>query len=388
TLLSGNVPKVSAIGGEWIVLGLARSERISDNFRNGYYNNLVKFLKANGSEKMHRTKSTENSRAIIALSALGYDATDVAGYNLLLPLCDMNFLDKQGINGSIWALIAFDTVNYDIPIVDGVKEQTTREKLIQNILSEQTENGGWLLDDEIGDIDLTAMAIVALAPYVQTNSDVKAAVDKALEFLSKQQRADGGYMAYGKSTSESCAQVVVALTSLGIDPNQDERFIKNGHSVLDKLLSFYQDGAFKHVMNESVGQMATEQAYYALASYYRFLDGKTALYDMSDVKMNTDTPVIGDDNKPTVPPVDDKEDTTKPPMNSNDTSTEPSTDNKSNVPAVDNSDHPNNAVDNNAKSPETGNSSVVFIILIFAATGIVLCMVFKRKNRIYNEQVR
>ena len=381
TLLSGNVPKVSAIGGEWIVLGLARSERISDNFRNGYYNNLVKFLKENGSEKMHRTKSTENSRAIIALSALGYDATDVAGYNLLLPLCDMNFLDKQGINGSIWALIAFDTVGYDIPFIDGIKEQTTRDKLIQNILSEQTENGGWLLDDEIGDIDLTAMAIVALAPYIKTNSDVKAAVDKALEFLSKQQRADGGYISYGKSTSESCAQVVVALTSLGIDPDHDERFIKNGHSVLDKLLSFYQDGAFKHVMNESVDQMATEQAYYALASYYRFLDGKTALYDMSDVKMNTDVPVIGDDNKPTVPPVDDKEDTTKPTTGNKEDVTNPSTDNKSNVPAVDNSDHPNNAVDNNSKSPETGNNSVVFIILVFAVAGIIFVLAFKKKAK-------
>lgn len=401
TLLSGDIPNVSAIGGEWIVLGLARSERISDEFKAGYYNNLVQFLKNNGSEQMHRTKSTENARAIIALSALGYDATDVAGYNLLLPLCDMCFLDKQGVNGSIWALIAFDTVQYDIPTVDGVKEQTTREKLIQNILSEQTENGSWLLDDEIGDVDLTAMAILALAPYVKTNSDVKAAVDYALEFLSKQQRADGGYISYGKSTSESCAQIIVALTSLGIDPDNDERFIKNGHSVLDKLISFYQDGAFKHVMNESVDQMATEQAYYALASYYRFLDNKTALYDMRDVHINNDIPVIGDDNKPTVPPADDKEDITKPPTddkedvtkppanNDNEDITQPSTDksnmqtpsdNKSDVPTADNSDN-KNAVDTNAKSPETGNNSALFVIWIFAMAGIIFITVSRKKEK-------
>lgn len=48
-------------------------------------------------------------------------------------------------------------------------------------------------------------------------------------------------------------------------------------------------------------------------------------------------------------------------MNSNNTSIVPLTDNKSDVPAVDDSDHSNNTVDNNAKSPETGNNSFLFL---------------------------
>ena len=164
----------------------------------------------------------------------------------------------------------------------------TREKLIETILGAALEDGGWTLSGTKADPDMTAMAIQALAPYYKTNETVKAAVDKALEALSALQRGDGGFGSWGTVNSESCDQVIVALTALGIDPTTDSRFIKNGLTVLDALAGFYVDGGgFRHTAGGERNGMATEQGYYALASYYRFLNGQTSLYDMSDVAVQT-----------------------------------------------------------------------------------------------------
>ena len=177
----------------------------------------------------------------------------------------------------------------------------TRKKLIQVILDAQLNDGGWTLSGTKADPDMTAMAIQALAPYYKTNETVKAAVDKALEALSALQRNDGGFGSWGTVNSESCAQVIVALTALGIDPTADSRFVKNGNTVLDALAGFYvTGGGFRHTAGGERNGMATEQGYYALAAYYRFLNGQTRLYDMSDVTIKAnDQPVQPTD--PTTP---------------------------------------------------------------------------------------
>lgn len=139
---------------------------------------------------------------------------------------------------------------------------------------------------------------------------MKAAVDKALDVLSELQLATGGFGSWGTENSESCAQVIVALTALGIDPAKDSRFIKNGLTILDALASYYVDGGgFRHIASGDRDGMATEQGYYALAAYYRFLNGQTRLYDMSDVTIKANdqptdpttpvTPATGD-NQPVV----------------------------------------------------------------------------------------
>lgn len=73
-LLIGSIPGISDVGGDWVILGLARGNRLSSSFRKGYYENVVKTLRVTGSEKLHRSKSTENSRVILALTSLGYYA--------------------------------------------------------------------------------------------------------------------------------------------------------------------------------------------------------------------------------------------------------------------------------------------------------------------------
>lgn len=276
---------VNSIGGEWAVIGLERGGKGVSNV-DAYYQEVVKFVRENinDKEQLHRAKSTDNSRVILALTALGYDVTNVGGHNLLVGLTDMDYVKTQGINGPIWALIAFDSHDYEIPAGGDV----TREALIQVILDKQLEDNGWALSGIKADPDMTGMALQALAPYYNTNDAVKTAVDQALICLSEIQHEDGGYGSVDGACAESAAQVIVALTALGINPHTDERFVKNDRSVVDALCDYYvEGGGFKHVAFLEVNGMATEQGYYALASYMRFLEGKTALYDMSDVTINT-----------------------------------------------------------------------------------------------------
>lgn len=287
-----SAPIVGSIGGEWLALGLARSGR---SVPAGYYDNVVQYVKANvnANERLHNSKSTDNSRVILALTAIGKDPTNVGGHNLLKGLDSMSYINKQGINGPVFALIALDSHNYP------TFGEVTRDVLIDRILSEQVKaDGGWALggaDEKASDVDVTAMTIQALAPYYQTNAKVKTAVDKGLTWLSEHQQEDGGFASWGAVNSESCAQVIVALAALGIDPLTDSRFIKNGITALDALCGYYtQDDTlgkgFAHVKQSSGGyvggaynQMATEQAYYALNAYYRFANSQNRLYDMTDV---------------------------------------------------------------------------------------------------------
>lgn len=284
-------PTVNSTGGEWMVIGLARSGRTVPA---GYYDNVVEYVKAkaDANERLHPAKVADNARVILALTAIGKDVTNVGGHNLLKGLDSMAYVQAQDINGPIFTLIALDSHNY--PTMGDV----TREKLIQVILDAQLNDGGWDLSADKADPDMTAMAIQALAPYYKTNETVKAAVDKALEALSALQRTDGGFGSWDTVNSESCAQVIVALTALGIDPIADSRFVKNGHTVLDALAGFYvTGGGFRHTAGGERNDMATEQGYYALAAYYRFLNGQTSLYDMSDVTVQTggsNTPATGD----------------------------------------------------------------------------------------------
>ena len=286
-------PTLSSVGGGWTVLGLSRSDiDVPDEYYNKYYKNVENILKEKQGN-LHRIKYTEYDRVILALTAIGKDVTDVAGYNLLKPLADFNTVIKQGINGPIFALIALDSNDYEIPLDKDVKVQTTRDMLVRFILDREIEGGGWALakDDNEPDPDITAMAIQGLTPYYSTNKDVKTAVDRAISWLSKAQEEDGGYSSWESGNSESIAQVIVALTGMGIDPHNDSRFVKNGNSAMENLLSFREkNGGFYHMIsagNTKLGEtniMATEQAMYALSAYNRFINDGNRLYNMTDVK--------------------------------------------------------------------------------------------------------
>lgn len=279
-----------AFGSEWSVIGLTRSDSMNSSDITKYCDRIAAYVSDKKSETLHSTLSSDNSRLIISLTALGYDPTDVGGYNLLKPLSDMNYVTRQGLSGPVWALIALDSHNYEIPKADPGKKQTTREELISLLLATQISKDGhrtgWDMSGKTPDVDMTCMVLQALAPYNNgSHPEVQEAVSNALKWLSDLQQTDGSFSTYDKS-SESQSQVIVALTSLGINPAEDERFVKNGNSALDALTSFYYKGGFKHIeANWKYNSLATQQGYYALTAYYRFLAGKSSLYDMTGVEL-------------------------------------------------------------------------------------------------------
>ena len=268
-----------AFGSEWLVIALARSGR---DVPDSYYDSVVKAVQS-AKGQLSDKKSTEYARTILALTAIGKDPTDVGGYDLLARLADMDDVTYQGINGAIFALLALDSGKYDVPAAAEGGTQVTRDGLVAYILAQQLSDGGWALSGTSADPDVTAMALQALAPYRTGDETVDAAVDKGVQLLSDMQLSDGGYSSWGTLNSESCAQVLIALATLGIDPVSDSRFVKNGLTVLDALLAYAVSGGFRHTVDGEADAIATEQALCALTSYARLLDGKTALYDMTDV---------------------------------------------------------------------------------------------------------
>ncbi len=266
-------PQVASIGGEWAVLGLARSGAdIPNEYFDKYYENVKNYVE-DKQGVLHDKKYTEYSRVILALTAIGKNPSDVAGYNLISPLEDYDKTIWQGVNGAIFALIALDSGNY-------IPQSTVRDKYINYILDNQTSDGGWSLSGDSADVDVTAMALQALSKY-QDNETVKTATEKAIMIISESQNENGGFSSY-EENSESSAQMIVALCELGISVD-DSRFVKNGNTILDNMLTYYEKGnGFKHTLDGTTNQMATEQCFYALVALKCFNENKNSLYSMDD----------------------------------------------------------------------------------------------------------
>ena len=287
-------PAFGTSAGEWTVISLARGEYYTaDNaYFTGYYNRIIDYVNdkaasVNAGGALHKNKSTENARVIMALSSIGKDASSVGDWNLIAPFNDFDWIKKQGINGPIFALIALDTNDYE------TEDTTIRQQCIDYILDAQFEDGGWALSGSAADPDVTAMALQALAPYA-SQSEVSSAAEKAFATLSTIQNSDGKYASWGTVNVESCAQVIVACTAWGINPDTDSRFVKNNKSVIDAVLAHYseEEAAFEHVIGSGANDIATDQACYALVAYNRFMKGKTSLYDMSDVSFGEKDEVV------------------------------------------------------------------------------------------------
>ena len=292
------IDKKPTVGSEWFVLAQARSgANLNSSYFSTYYNHFANYLKENKGILTNTIKYTEYSKAILSLTAAGKDARDVGGYNLFSYISDFDKTVEQGPNGAIWALLALDSnPAYSFPKVKKGGNQNSREKLIKHLLSVEVSGGGWTMNGNKADSDLTGMGLQALAPYYHKREDVTKAVDRALAALSKMQNSTGGFSTGGIETVESCAQVITGLCALGIDPEKDSRFIKGGKWTVENLISYHiNNSGFMHVKAGSgnngggeagkVNGIATEQGYYALVAYQRMKNGQTSLYDMSDVKL-------------------------------------------------------------------------------------------------------
>ncbi|RKD26934.1 Ig-like domain (group 2) [Caminicella sporogenes DSM 14501] len=260
---------------DWVAIGLARAGK---EVPSDYLQGVERYLKSHNGE--FANKPTEYERMTLGILAAGGDPRNIAGYDLIEKIYNTD-LDKQGINALVFGLIALDAGEYKVP----ENAKWNRDKLIKAILENECSNedndygkkGGWAFWGTTGDPDMTGMAMTALAPYYNKREDVKAAVDRAVEYLSAIQKENGGFYSWGSFNSESCAQVIMGLCNINIDPT-GEKFTKNGKNVLDALLSFEAEGGgFGHI-DRNVNGMATEQALYALDQYIYYLEGKGSIY--------------------------------------------------------------------------------------------------------------
>ena len=232
---------------------------------------------------LHERKYTEYSRAVLAVTAAGRDVKNVSGYNLLSYLYDFDKVIFQGTNGAAYALLALDSKNYEDP-------ENLREKYIEFILGRQNTDGGFSLSGKESDVDVTAMCLQALSKYTH-REDIKAAVSKGISYLSESQNEKGGFSNFEAENSESTFQVIMALCELGYDID-DERFVKNGVSLYDNMMSYYMgNGAFCHIKGGKENLMATEQALYTLCNIERVSEGKSSLYRMDDVVLTKENEI-------------------------------------------------------------------------------------------------
>lgn len=231
-------------------------------------------------------KATEYHRVALTVLALGEDptcfGTDTDGKKInLIADGTYNFSGepgKQGLNGWIFALIALDAGEYEVP----EDAKYTREDILENIIQAQTQEGGFGLSSGNADVDITAMALQALAPY---REEYSVEVEQALEWLTSQMNENCGFAGYDRESAESIAQVIIALCALGIDPAEDERFCRGENTLLTGMERFRgEDGAYSHNIGEESDPLATAQALLAEAAVQKLENGGGSVYDFTDMQ--------------------------------------------------------------------------------------------------------
>lgn len=256
--INGGLAKSAGAIAEWYVFGLSQQ---------GAYD-FTAYRKALLSYLADTTVHSASSRQKYAFALLATGDHD--------PYIDTVLADSigaQGVMSWIWGLHLLSN--------GCTSPAATIDSAIDALLSLRLDDGGWALTGSVSDVDVTAMAIQTLAPYVSTRADVASAVDSAVALLSARQLADGGFASYGRANPESPAQVLTALAALNIDGLTDPRFIKNGATILDAMSAFrLPDGGYSHTANGALNHTATAQVYYALIAYQRMLAGKAPLHQL------------------------------------------------------------------------------------------------------------
>ena len=270
---------------DWTALAMARAG-IADDYA-GYLARLQAYVERQYAENggLHAVKATEYHRIALTAAALGGDpaafGTKPDGTAIdLVAEGTYNWqgeedLGGQGLNGWIFALLTVDAVGAEVP----ADARYSRQDMLDAIVSAQLPDGGFSLGGGAMDVDITAMALQALAPYREQYQEV---IDAALNALSAAQTVTGGFESWGAQSSESCAQVILALTALDIDPVEDGRFQKNQRSVVEALMDFrLSDGGFAHEKDGQLDAMACEQAMQALTAMELRQQGEGRYFDLT-----------------------------------------------------------------------------------------------------------
>ena len=283
-LLTEDVFPAGSSVSDWTALAMACAG-IADDYA-GYLARLQAYVERQYAENggLHAVKATEYHRIALTAAALGGDPAafgakpDGTAIDLVADGAynwQGDDLGGQGLNGWIFALLTIDAVGAEVP----ADARYSRQDMLDAIVSAQLPEGGFSLGGGAMDVDITAMALQALAPYREQYQEV---IDAALSALSAAQTATGGFESWGAQSSESCAQVILALTALDIDPTADERFQKNQRNVAEALMDFrLSDGGFAHEKDGPLDAMACEQAMQALTAMALRQQGEGRFFDLT-----------------------------------------------------------------------------------------------------------
>ncbi len=256
-------PTVSSVGGDWAVKAIVDSGiDVEEEYFNSYYDNVRAIVKSKKGV-LSTDKLTEFARVSIGLKSIGKDARNVEGYDLVKPLDNYAVITEQGSNAAAFALIAAKQY--------GVKLEN-EDKYIDYLI-EFAKSGEFGGEEDEFQVDYIAMTIEGLSFYMDQEK-VKQAVNDMLDKLPEYQEDNGGF-----GNCESTAEVICALSQLGIDALTDERFIKNEKNPGDGLMEYrMDDDGFCHKKGDQYSDaMASEKALMALNSM-RLCRNKQSLY--------------------------------------------------------------------------------------------------------------
>ena len=241
----------------------------------GFYDEYLQALADWLDLAVKRGKTAYIPGAIRTVAAMGLDVTDFAGHDLMDALRKPELVEAD--EDRLDMLLDLDAAGDA-----GKKDEFSalREQLLTEALARQQSSGEFRytskwpaelkqkgVDDEPDRFDyilLTAKSAQALAPY-QSRKDVSAAIDKALTYLSEQQLPSGGFVKYGDEDVEEDAAGLEMLAALGISL-ADERFTKDGHTVLDGMMGWYQDFYFEEAPKPG-------QGFYREETHWGYSDG-------------------------------------------------------------------------------------------------------------------
>ena len=230
---------------------------------------------------------TAYSKAILDLHSIGINPKEIYPVNSNTPVDAVAGLNSISHSSAIWTsaytLLAYQQGNYCIG--------TQEADLVTALLDTQLENGGWTAF-ETAEADATGTAILALAAYYDENVDVKNAIDKAILYLSEVQLSNGGFDGMWGENVNNSACVIMGLCAMGINLDTDSRFIKNGNSVVDRLLEFALENKSGFRLNAGdteASAYATQQGFPALIAAYQVIKNGTA-YNVYDFSSNTLSP--------------------------------------------------------------------------------------------------
>lgn len=288
-LIDGYLCDYAGVFSEWYIIALARHGKYD---LSSYESALLKYL---GENKI--TSATSRQKYALALLAVG-SSSDYVTKTV------EDSIGEQGIMSYVFGLHLLNNAL--------ISTKFTKDEVISKLLSLEIDGGGWSLTGQNADVDVTAMVIQALAPHYQSSENVKNAVDKAVDVLSQKQLSDGDYMSYGSANPESGAQVMIALSSLGIDCLADQRFIKNGNTLLDGIKKYeLENGSFCHQIGTKANENATSQVFLALVSYLRMKNAQSPIFQFDKEQTGTD-PITPNTSVTTAPSSTPSTNTEKP----------------------------------------------------------------------------